>query len=35
VGAITCLLVALLGLLALRGIAPFSRTDTAPRPAES
>jgi hypothetical protein len=26
-GAITCLLVALLGLLALRGIAPFARAD--------
>jgi MFS family permease len=31
VGAITCLLVALLGLLALRGVAPFRHTDaTAP-----
>jgi MFS family permease len=35
VGAITCLLVALMGLLALRGVAPFTRRDTAPRPAES
>jgi MFS family permease len=36
VGAITCLLVALMGLLALRGIAPFAReSDAAPRPAES
>jgi len=35
VGAITCLLVALMGLLALRGIAPFARRDAAPRPAES
>lgn len=34
VGAVTCLLVALLGLLALRGIAPFDRADTAPRPAQ-
>ncbi len=35
VGAITCLLVALMGLLALRGVAPFARRDAAPRPAES
>jgi MFS family permease len=35
VGAITCLLVALLGLLALREIAPFTRADAAPRPAQS
>jgi MFS family permease len=35
VGAITCLLVALLGLLALRGVAPFARADPAPRPVES
>jgi MFS family permease len=35
VGAITCLLVALMGLLALREIAPFARTDAAPRPAQS
>ena len=35
VGGVTCLLVALLGLLALRGIAPFAAPDTAPRPAQS
>lgn len=35
VGAVTCLLVALVGLLALRGIAPFARRDATPRPAES
>jgi len=35
VGAITCLLVALLGLLALREIAPFARAESAPRPAQS
>jgi MFS family permease len=35
VGAITCILVAFVGLLALRGVAPFTRRDTAPRPAES
>src|SRR5580693_9408153 len=35
VGAITCLLVALMGLLALRGVAPFARRDPTPRPAES
>jgi MFS family permease len=35
VGAITCLLVALVGLLALREIAPFARTDTAARAVES
>ncbi len=35
VGAVTCLLVALIGLLALREIAPFARTDAAPRPAQS
>ncbi|MGA7703598.1 MAG: MFS transporter [Solirubrobacteraceae bacterium] len=35
VGAITCLLVAFAGLLALRGVAPFARRDPAPRPAES
>ncbi len=35
VGAVTCLLVGLVGLMALRGIAPFARADGAPRPAES
>jgi MFS family permease len=35
VGAVTCLVVALVGLLALRGMAPFAPHDTAPRPAES
>ncbi len=36
VGAVTCLLVALLGLVALRRSAPFARTaETAPRPARS
>jgi MFS family permease len=35
VGAITCLLVALLGLLALRRIAPLARPEAAPRPARS
>jgi MFS family permease len=35
VGGVTCLLVALMGLLALRGVAPFARRDAAPRPAES
>jgi MFS family permease len=35
VGAITCLLVALLGVLALREVTPFARADTAPRPARS
>ncbi|HTD58288.1 MAG TPA: MFS transporter [Solirubrobacteraceae bacterium] len=35
IGAVSCLLVALFGLLALRGIAPFARPDTAPRPAQS
>lgn len=35
IGAVTCLLVALLGLLALRGIAPFARGDATPQPAES
>jgi MFS family permease len=35
VGAITCLLVALMGLLALRGVTPFARRDPAVRPAES
>jgi MFS family permease len=35
VGAVTCLLVALLGLLALRGIAPFAPRDAAPRPAQT
>ncbi len=34
VGAVTCLLVALVGVLALRGIAPFARPDAAPRPAQ-
>jgi MFS family permease len=35
VGAITCLLVAFMGLLALRGIAPFAGSDPSPRPVES
>jgi MFS family permease len=35
VGAITCLLVALVGLLALHEIAPFARPNTAARAAES
>jgi MFS family permease len=35
VGAVTCLLVGLVGLMALRGIAPFARGDSTPRPAES
>ncbi|HXP99942.1 MAG TPA: MFS transporter, partial [Solirubrobacteraceae bacterium] len=35
VGAITCLLVGLVGLMALRGMAPSARGDSAPRPAES
>lgn len=35
VGAITCLLVALLGLLALHEIAPFARAEATPRPAQS
>lgn len=35
VGAVTCLLVALMGLFALRGIVPFARAKTAPRPASS
>jgi len=35
VGAVTCMLVSFMGLLALRGITPFARRDTAPRPAES
>jgi hypothetical protein len=35
VGAITCLLVGLIGMMALRGIAPFACSDSAPRPAES
>jgi MFS family permease len=35
VGAVTCLLVAFLGLLALRGIAPFAGADPSPRPVES
>jgi MFS family permease len=35
VGAVTCLLVALLGLLAMRGIAPFAPRDAAPRPAQT
>jgi MFS family permease len=34
VGAITCLLVAFVGLLALRGIAPFAGGEPSPRPAE-
>lgn len=32
-GAITCIFVAALGLLALRGIAPFTRVESLPRPA--
>jgi MFS family permease len=35
VGAVTCLLVSLLGLLALRGIKPFARVGAAPRAVES
>ncbi len=35
VGAITCLLVALMGLMALRGISPFARADSAARALES
>jgi MFS family permease len=35
VGAITCLLVALMGLMALHGISPFARTDTAAPAVES
>jgi MFS family permease len=35
VGAVTCLLVALVGLMVLRGLAPFTRGDAATRPAES
>jgi MFS family permease len=35
VGAVTCLLVGLVGLMALRGIAPFARGDSAPQAAES
>ncbi len=35
VGAVTCLLVALMGLMALRGISPFARAETAPRAVES
>jgi MFS family permease len=35
IGAITCIFVAALGLLALRGIAPFTRVDgSVPRPAQ-
>ena len=35
VGAVTCLLVALMGLMALRGISPFARADSAARAVES
>jgi MFS family permease len=35
VGAVTCLLVSLLGLLALRGIKPFARVGTTPQAVES
>ncbi|HEY5286746.1 MAG TPA: hypothetical protein VIJ50_06555 [Solirubrobacteraceae bacterium] len=35
VGAITCLLVALMGLMTLRGISPFARADGAARAVES
>ncbi|MGA9876141.1 MAG: MFS transporter [Solirubrobacteraceae bacterium] len=35
VGAVTCLLVSLLGLLALRGIRPFARVGATPRAVES
>jgi MFS family permease len=35
VGAVTCLLVALMGLMALRGISPFAHADSAARAMES
>lgn len=35
VGAVTCLLVALLGLLAMRGVSPFVRAGLAPRSSET